>query len=73
MGIKYRVVADDERWMLHTAKRLSFETSCDGCGRDLPGYVDVLTDRSGSEYAAVHQDSPECVELAIVWIDEEEE
>ena len=32
MAIEYTVIEDDPRWMAHKAKRLGYETECDGCG-----------------------------------------
>ena len=51
-------------WMTHSDRKLGYETACDGCGMELPGTVTIITDRSGSEYAATH-DSDGCVTAAI--------
>lgn len=64
MSIEYTVHASGQ-WMTHTAKKLNYETVCDGCGMLLNRIVCVVTDRSGSEYSVVHNDSPECLEATI--------
>jgi hypothetical protein len=54
--------------MTHEAKRLVYEEWCDGCGNELPSWVTVITDRSGSENAVCHS-NPECIEAAIHEVD----
>lgn len=71
MPIRYTVLAG-ERWMTHGASRLSYEKTCDGCGDEFDGrYVLVITDRSGSEYAAVHDERDDCVAAAVKRLERE--
>jgi len=67
MSIEYTIIpgnggGPDGRgaWMTHEAPRLRYEMNCDGCGQPFGNQriVVVITDRSGSEYAASHA---ECV------------
>jgi hypothetical protein len=54
--------------MIHTNKRLRNELICDGCEHPFntaSSYVTVITDRSGSEYAAAHLDDEDCIRMAV--------
>lgn len=71
MSIDYTVL-DGGRWMTHTAKRLAYEVQCDGCLLPLSNYsCTVITDRSGSEQAAVHS-TTDCINKAVATLEEEE-
>ena len=65
MTINYTVLDYASEWMIHDDRKMSYESECDGCGGSLDGIVTIITDRSGSEHAAVHTDNDECVRAAV--------
>lgn len=73
MRIEYTVLDYATDWMTHTNRRLRNELICDGCGHPFDtasSYVTVITDRSGSEYAAAHLDDENCIRKAITGVTE---
>ena len=78
MSIDYTIVPGEGgpdgkgAWMTHIARAHSYETECDGCSQELPTYVRIITDRSGSEYSVAH-DIKECIADAVAKLEGLEE